>query len=421
MKLTLLKKFSILSFLVIGFLAIVLAFSFSRFSENQLMELSAQHTADTAKILISYSLLPEDFEDTISDKRYEVLYEVFKNNVLSDDIKHVKVWNKEGRIVFSDNKDAVGAVFPINAQLRRALRGYVTADFMDEKDRQNQFAEYDRHQKYVEVFVPIILKTGENKTKDIFGVLEVHQEATPLYKHIVQGQKFGWFFILISFTALYVSLYQIVKKASRTIEEQGNALSELTGRLDETMKNQEQTYVGTIKALLTALDAKDKYTAGHCSRVTDYAVLIGRVMGLEEEKLKNIEEAGLFHDIGKIGIPEHILNKKDTLTNDEFELIKKHPAIGATIIESISYFAHQSSIVRHHHERWDGRGYPDQLKGEEIPLEARILAVADTYDAMTSDRPYRSRMSKDKALTIIKECMGTQFDPEVVQAFLKVI
>jgi putative nucleotidyltransferase with HDIG domain len=170
-----------------------------------------------------------------------------------------------------------------------------------------------------------------------------------------------------------------------------------------------------------ALDAKDRYTAGHCSRVTDYALKLGTALGLSEEKLNILEEASLFHDIGKIGVPEVILNKKEALSNDEFEIIKKHSAIGADIITSISTFKEHVAVVRHHHERWDGRGYPNQLKGEDIPLESRILAVADTFDAMTSDRPYRARMPKEKALAIIRDCIGSQFDPEVAKKFLEII
>lgn len=423
MKLTLLRKFSILSFIVITILGIVLGWSFSTYSQKQMMQVEARHIKDYVDTIVSYSMMPSDFEGPITGQRYETLHEVIKNNILAENIKRVKIWNRDKQVIFSDNGELMDNSDheADSADLASALAGNLTVGFADGHEMTgSDISDEDREKEYVEVYVPIQMKLASGKLETL-GAFEMYQEATPLYQLMIQGQKFGWVFITAAFLVLYISLYQIVKKASKTIEDQDNALIALTDRMDITMKSQEDTYVGTIKALLTALDAKDKYTAGHCSRVTDYAVQIGRAMNLDDDELRNLEEASLFHDIGKIGVPESILNKTETLTNDEFDFIKKHPAIGATIIESISFFAHQSSIVRHHHERWDGRGYPDGLAGSSIPLAARILAVADTYDAMTSDRPYRARMPQEKALAIIEECSGTQFDPMIAKTFLNLM
>ncbi len=414
---SLVKKFSILSFLIISALGMILAYTFSEYFQKQVIMVSAERTADTVKILISYSLRPDDFTGQMSEQRYQQLYTVMEENVLADEIKQVIIWNTEGEVVFSDRQELIGKKFPKEEGVLVALKGRLAANLVDFKNSVDVAETLDRSKKYVNINVPIRIKGSDQ----IIGVFEVYREAGSMYEAILQGQRFGKFFITLSFLVLYLSLFQIVKKASMTIEQQDQALHSLTGRLDDTLKSQEQSHVGTIKALMVALDAKDKYTAGHCSRVTDYAMLLGEAMGLSEDKITLLEEASLFHDIGKIGVPEVILNKKDSLGNDEFEVIKKHSAIGADIIASISAFRDHVNIVRHHHERWDGRGYPDQLKGEEIPLEARILAIADTYDAMTSDRPYRSRMSKEKAVTIIRECTGSQFDPEMARKFLEVL
>nr|WP_276531799.1 HD-GYP domain-containing protein [Brevibacillus invocatus] len=165
---------------------------------------------------------------------------------------------------------------------------------------------------------------------------------------------------------------------------------------------------------------KDSYTAGHTERVAQYALAIYDQMGEEHKHLlprDDLRYAGLLHDIGKVAIPDHILLKEGKLTKEEYERIKLHPTIGADMVEQIESLAHVSSGVRYHHERWDGRGYPKQLKGEEIPLIARILAVADTFDAMISTRSYKQAVSPRAAYEEILRCSHTQFDPNVVSFF----
>ncbi len=172
----------------------------------------------------------------------------------------------------------------------------------------------------------------------------------------------------------------------------------------------------TLKALVRTLEAKDPYTKEHSHRVTQLAVEIAKEMNLSEEELDSLNIAGYLHDIGKIGIRDHILMKPGKLTKEEYEIIKTHTIIGEDIVSHLGLLPVEKSIIRHHHERWDGKGYPDGLKGKEIPKLARILAVADTYDAVTSKRPYRDARSPQEAFKEIKKNAGTQFDPEVVKA-----
>jgi putative nucleotidyltransferase with HDIG domain len=155
--------------------------------------------------------------------------------------------------------------------------------------------------------------------------------------------------------------------------------------------------------------------------VAKYAEQIAREMGIEEDEIKNIRLAGLLHDIGKIGTYDYLLDKAASLTEKEFEIVKNHPEQGVTILRDIKKLKKIIPLIRHHHERINGRGYPNGLKGEEIPLGARILHVADSYDSMTSDRPYRPAPGKEYAISELKKHKGTQFDPEVVDAFLKVL
>jgi len=178
---------------------------------------------------------------------------------------------------------------------------------------------------------------------------------------------------------------------------------------------------GALTALARAVDAKSPWTAGHSERVTQLGVKIGEKMGLKKDEIDVLHRGGLLHDIGKIGVPAAILDKPARLTPEEFEIMKKHPDIGATILQPISAYADVIPIVRQHHERWDGSGYPDGLAGRQIHRYARIYAVADVYDAVISDRPYRPGLSPDAVIRIIVDGDGTDFEPEVVAAFLEVM
>ena len=177
-------------------------------------------------------------------------------------------------------------------------------------------------------------------------------------------------------------------------------------------------YLETIRSLAAAIDAKDSYTHGHSRRVTDLSVGIAQVMRLPRTEGDTIRHAALLHDVGKIGISEHILLKPGRLTDEEFETIKAHPHIGAGILNSIEFLKNVCEVIEHHHERYDGRGYPAGLIGDEIPMGARIIMVADSFDAITSQRPYRKPLTFAEAAAEIVRCSGTQFDPEVVEHFM---
>jgi len=179
----------------------------------------------------------------------------------------------------------------------------------------------------------------------------------------------------------------------------------------------EDMYISTVKSLAAAIDAKDPYTRGHSERVTRFSLLIARELGLDEKIQRNVELCALLHDVGKIGVPISVLRKKDKLTDEDWNQIRRHSVLGAEIISPIRQLEELIPNIRHHHERYDGKGYPGNLKGEEIPLIARILAVADTFDALTSERPYRNGLSDKAALEEIEHCKGTQLDPSCADAF----
>ena len=183
----------------------------------------------------------------------------------------------------------------------------------------------------------------------------------------------------------------------------------------------EKSYLESIQTLRYTVDAKDPYTRGHSDRVAEYSVLIGKHLGLSNNDLKILRIGGLFHDIGKIGVPDSILLKDSKLTDDEYSEIKNHPSIGAHILSTATIFKDIIPIVKHHHERYDGHGYPGQLKGENIPYFARITAIADSFDAMTSKRSYRDSMSIEAVINEFENCKGTQFDPQLTDVFLDIL
>ncbi|MBN1410297.1 MAG: HD domain-containing protein [Spirochaetales bacterium] len=188
-----------------------------------------------------------------------------------------------------------------------------------------------------------------------------------------------------------------------------------------TFTRLETTYLQTIESFAHALEAKDYYTQGHSKRVMQMSVLIGKQLGLADEQIEKLKIAALLHDIGKIGINDNILNKPEKLTDKEYEKIKEHPSIGIAILSPLKYFDEIHKIILHHHEKWNGFGYPGMLKQEEIPILSRIITVADAFDAMTSNRSYRDAMPMDSAISEIKRCSNSQFDPDIVKAFLEIV
>ena len=189
----------------------------------------------------------------------------------------------------------------------------------------------------------------------------------------------------------------------------------------ELFNNLEKAYLDTLSALTNAIDAKDSYTKGHSDRVTDLSVRLAKEAKVDNTELEKIKLGGMLHDIGKIGIPESILNKPGRLDDYEFEVIKSHPVLGVGILGEVEFLHNVVPIIKHHHERYDGKGYPDKLKGEEIPYLARIVSIADTYDAMTTNRPYRKALTVEESLKEIERCKNTQFDPELADLFIEMI
>jgi putative nucleotidyltransferase with HDIG domain len=236
----------------------------------------------------------------------------------------------------------------------------------------------------------------------------------------------GFFAFVAPPAMMQLAIRQYIDRTSRGVTalqhknvelERANAdILAMTDRLRES-------YHGTLEALVNALDARDRETKGHSSRVTHYTLEVARRMGIKEGSPQwlDIQRGALLHDVGKIGVSDNILHKPSSLTDEEWAHMRRHPAVGYNMLKDVSFLSRASEIVYAHHERYDGKGYPRGLKGEEIPIGARMFAVADTFDAMTSDRPYRKAMSWEEARDEIARNSGTQFDPEVAEVFTELL
>ena len=249
----------------------------------------------------------------------------------------------------------------------------------------------------------ILLLTGH---KDLAPPLETIKRLD-IQGYCEKSDKFDQLLLLIESGIKSIEQMKTIQKINEELRDKNDEL--------------EKAYLDTIGILRQTVEAKDPYTRGHSDRVSEFAVLIGTKMGLDEKTIHLLKIGGLFHDIGKIGIPDSILLKESKLSDDEYSQIKNHPTIGAHILGNATVFEDIIPIVKYHHERYDGRGYPSQLAGANIPLVARITAVADAFDAMTSKRTYRDSLPIEKVKEEIEKCSGTQFDPEIAKLFLGIL
>jgi HD-GYP domain-containing protein (c-di-GMP phosphodiesterase class II) len=208
---------------------------------------------------------------------------------------------------------------------------------------------------------------------------------------------------------------------ARELSEMYYLERERSGELESVLKHLQETSLATMKTLALVVEAKDATTRGHLDRAHSLGLALAARMDSELMERPELGYGFFLHDIGKVGIPEHILRKNGSLSDPEWNVMREHPVIGAQIVAPIQFLGDAVEVIRHHHERFDGSGYPSGMKANEIPLAARIFSVADSYDAMTSDRPYRTAMPVESALQELRDGSGTQFDPDVVEVFLDLV
>ena len=378
--------------------------------------------------------------------------DVFERGLSSDEKKvltrdvtfHLSIYNvvatqffdRDGTLVFSYDGDEIGRQLDPSSMpevagalggMRNAERATIIADpRLGTPASTVGFGSYDTHHvtaygapsgatpgpatrelSVLEAWVPV------RQRDQVIGAAVVWRDVSGIDAALARIQLTVAAIIALATGLLWLVLRGVYVRSSQQIMRQATALE---GALVE----RELTYDATLGALTNALDVRDSETGGHGDRVVSYMELVIRELGIVGDQMAMLRRGALLHDIGKIGVPDNVLRKPTALSEAEWATMKRHPEFGARIIAGIPFLEEVSRIVRHHHERWDGMGYPDGLAGEQVPLGARIFAVADSFDAMTSDRPYRRAMSIEAARAEIDRCRGTQFDPAVVLAFMRI-
>jgi putative nucleotidyltransferase with HDIG domain len=264
----------------------------------------------------------------------------------------------------------------------------------------------------IEVWAPLLSTRGRS-----VGAARVLLDESALEETVSRSSRTIWVAVGLVFGVLWLALALLVRGASSRLRRQNEDLQARSRELIETTRTLEATLIETIETLNAAVEARDPYTAGHSQRVRRVALAIGRELVLPTRQLGALATAALFHDIGKIGMPDSILTKPEPLNPAEAAVMREHAARGAEIVSRISSLQDSVPAIRHHHERWDGLGYPDGLRDEAIPIEAAIIALADAWDAMTTDRPYSAALQLNDAMLQVRAGREKQFNPAVVDAF----
>lgn len=314
------------------------------------------------------------------------------------DVLHTVFYRPDGTVVYSYHPSEPGSRPPGTVSLMEMAR-----------DRDNYAVSEWGEKRTPALRQYLSLSDGG----EVVGVVEVHRNIAPLLAEIRLIQMLVSGVVLALFGGLFFALRRIYVTSTEAISSQSRALSEAFEQLNAT-------YDATVHALSAALDSRDSETEGHALRVVAYTARLSRQLGLDQKAGDSLLRGALLHDVGKIGVPDAILNKKGPLDDAEWDEMRRHPQIGHRMLREIPFLADALPVVLHHHERYDGTGYPAGLKGEEIPLGARIFSIIDTFDAITSDRPYRRARSVKEAQQEIRRGAGVQFDPRLVEAFLAV-
>ena len=328
--------------------------------------------------------------------------------VRTTEVTGIAIWSRGGKLVYST---ATGRRAPGSRQQREAVLRSRSAS-ADVTELNSVRGKARRTVRAVAVWAPLRARNGRP-----VGVARILAPATALDASVASATRTVWYVVGGLFAILWLALVLLVRGAAARLSRQNEALEDRSRELTESSRLVEESLLETIETLNAAVEARDPYTAGHSQRVRRVALAIGRELSLAAPQLGALATGALFHDIGKIGIPDSILTKAGPLQPAEAAIMREHVTRGAEIVSKVSSFQDAVPAIRHHHERWDGLGYPDGLRGDDIPLEAAIIGLADAWDAMTTDRPYAHGLSLNEAMLQIRSGRGKQFSPAVVDAF----
>ena len=325
---------------------------------------------------------------------------------LPSEVRGLNLYARDGRLVFSTTRPNRVGRTRSNPDLRDAVEsGSPSAALVDGVGGA----------QIVKVWAPLHTASGT-----VLGATEVTLDDSAVEQLVDDTRMTIWYAVGLVFGLLWIVLALFVRGASARMQAQHEDLASRSHDLVESSRELEATLLETIETLNAAVEARDPYTAGHSQRVRTVSLAIGRELRLSAKQLGALGTAALFHDIGKIGMPDAVLTKPGKLDRAEAAVMRDHVTRGAEIVARISSLRQSVPAIRHHHERWDGLGYPDRLSGTDIPVEAAIIAIADAWDAMTTDRPYAVALDPNAAMLEIRAGRGKQFNPAVVDAFLSV-
>jgi putative nucleotidyltransferase with HDIG domain len=331
------------------------------------------------------------------------------------DLVTVKVWRPDGVLAWTNRAPGrIGKRFELEGDLETALRGRTAGSVDNLTADENQVERSLGFDHLLQVYAPLVGNDG----KTILGAYEIYADPSGLEGTLPSRRRVLWGAVGLIFLAFWTALALLVRGASSTLRRQTRQLRERSEALLASYRRLEESSLEAIESLNATVEAKDPDTAGHSLRVQRVALAIGEELDLPADRLDALRFGALFHDIGKIAVPDGILVKPAKLSYWEYAQMKTHSAEGARIVAKFGRLRETVPIIRHHHERWDGTGYPDGLAGEEILLEAAIVGLADAWDAMTTERPYHRALTPQESFSEIRNGRGTQFAPEVVDAFL---
>jgi putative nucleotidyltransferase with HDIG domain len=322
----------------------------------------------------------------------------------------IALWSRGGRLVHSTLPGR--RQLTARAQVREVLREGRPSAYLTEVSLRR---DGSRTRRMMVVWSPLRNARGRP-----VGVVEVLLRPDVLDASVAKATRTIWIAVAVVFAALWVVLAMLGRSTAARLTRQSATLDAQAREVLQSSREVEQNLLDTIETLNAAVEARDPYTAGHSQRVRRVALAVGRELGLSAQQLGMLGTAALFHDIGKIGMPDSILTKAGTLEPSEAAIMREHVQRGAEIVSKVSSFEGAVAAILYHHERWDGLGYPDGLAGEDIPLEAAIIGLADAWDAMTTHRPYAVGQTLNEAMMQIRSGRGKQFSPAVVDAFFEV-
>ena len=429
-------RFSIALGAVLAATALVLSVGSAYLISRYVADETTSFTQDAVASHFGTVFSDDVFQRGMSDKEIDQLTQFVTFHFSIYNVVATQFYDRSGTLVFSYDQSEIGRKFdpayvPGLAETlkgqRSAQRAPIIADArLATPGSTVGYGAYDTHHmdgmsmpagaslppnmtriNALQAWVPV------KQNGNIVGAVVVWRDMDSTDAAMMRIQMTLAGIIALAAALLWLVLRGVYVRSSKQIVQQAKAL-------EASLAERERTYDATLEALASALDVRDSETGGHSDRVLQYMELVIRELSVSPSDLAFLRRGALLHDIGKIGVPDNILRKPAPLSDAEWQVMKRHPEFGARIVARIPFLQEVTQIVRHHHERWDGKGYPDGLAGDAIPIGARIFAVADSFDAMTSDRPYRRAMPIVEACAEIVRCRGTQFDPAVVDAFARI-